>query len=179
MKNNNVALGFTAALLLIGVFIGISCSGGGNPEQVLNDQGYWEISASNITLQWKVVGSDLEVILSAPTTGWVSVGFDPSSRMQGANIILGKFDGGLVVRDDYGTGPTVHAQDSTTQDVTGIDGTEQSGSTTVRFTIPLDSGDSQDKPLTQGQSYKVILAYGASDNFDQQHSARASVTISL
>ena len=63
--------------------------------------------------------------------------------------------------------------------MTGIVGTEQGGTTTVNFTIPLDSGDSDDKTLVQGNSYRVLLAYGSNDNFDQQHAVKTSVTITL
>jgi hypothetical protein len=170
-----------SAVFLLGLLVSIGCNGGGSgPQQMLNDQGYWQISSSNITLQWKIVGTDLEVILSAPITGWVAVGFDPSNRMQGANIILGRVVpvNVLEVRDDYGSAPTAHSQD-VTNNVTGVEGTEQGGTTTVRFTIPLDSGDPEDKLLVQGTSYRVLLSYGSSDNFDQQHAVKTAVTITL
>jgi hypothetical protein len=180
MKESLVRIALIPALLLTGILVSTVHGGdGGNPEQERNDQGYWEITKADITLQWKVAETELEIILSAPTDGWVAVGFDPSNRMRGANFILGKVeDGRLVVRDDFGSGPTVHVRDSR-QDVTSIDGTEQGGKTTVRFSIPLDSGDSQDKPLVQGRSYTVLLAYGRNDSFNQRHATRTSVTITL
>ena len=174
-------IGISNIILFTGVLLYAGCAGGSEPEQVLNDQGYWEISKSGITLQWKVEGSNLDVILSAPTTGWVAVGFDPSNRMQGANIILGKVDNGIPeVRDDFGSAPTNHTMDAR-QDINTFDVTEQVGTTTVSFIIPLDSEDPMDKPLVEGESYKVILSYGSNDNdnFDQKHSTRTSVTITL
>ena len=174
-------IGISNIILFTGVLLYAGCAGGSEPEQVLNDQGYWEISKSGITLQWKVVGDNLDVILNAPTTGWVAVGFDPSNRMQGANIILGKVNNGIPeVRDDFGSAPTDHTED-VSQDVTPNGGTEVDGITTVSFIIPLDSEDPMDKPLVEGESYKVILSYGSNDNdnFDQKHSTRTSVTITL
>jgi hypothetical protein len=172
-------ISFTNIILLTGVLLYTGCAGGSEPEQELNEQGYWEISKSGITLQWKVDGSDLDVILSAPTTGWVAVGFDPSSRMQGANIILGKVETGTpIVRDDFGSAPTDHTEDVITN-VTVNGGTEVDGITTVSFSIPLDSGDSNDKPLAEGESYRVLLSYGSSDDFDQKHSTRTSVSITI
>ena len=111
----------------------------------------------------------------------MAVGFDPSNRMQGANIILGKVDNGIPeVRDDFGSAPTNHTMDAR-QDINTFDVTEQVGTTTVSFIIPLDSEDPMDKPLVEGESYKVILSYGSNDNdnFDQKHSTRTSVTITL
>lgn len=172
-------IGISNIILLTGVLLYAGCAGGSEPEQVLNDQGYWETSKSGIKLQWKVEGSNLDVILSAPTTGWVAVGFDPSNRMQGANIILGKVDNGIPeVRDDFGSAPTDHTDDDS-QDATINGGAEVDGITTIRFSIPLDSEDSNDKPLVEGESYKVILSYGSNDDFDQKHSTRTSVTITL
>ncbi len=62
-------------------------------KQFMNEEGYYEITGAKITLEWKIDGPDLEVILTAPTRGWVPVGFDPSSLMKDANLIIGYVKG--------------------------------------------------------------------------------------
>lgn len=48
-------------------------------------------------------GDQPEVILSAPTEGWVAVAFNPTEMMQGANFIIGYVqDGQVYIRNDYG-----------------------------------------------------------------------------
>ena len=58
--------------------------------------GYAEITSENITLKWKVDGKNLHVVVSAPTTGWISVGFDPTARMKDSNIIIGYVQNGVT-----------------------------------------------------------------------------------
>lgn len=48
------------------------------------------------------------------------------------------------------------------------------------FVIPLDSADSEDKPLVPGRTYTVLLAYHrTSTSFATPHSARGSVQMKL
>lgn len=147
---------------------------------------YKEITQNNITLKWMVSGSNLKVIVSAPTTGWVSVGFDPTqNNHKDANIIIGYVaDGSAYIQDNWGTGSFIHAADEVlggTDDVTDPDGTENAGTTEISFTIPLDSGDAFDRPLTVGQTYTVILGSGlnGADNFTSGHLRTAVVQIEI
>ena len=149
-------------------------------------QNWQEITVDGFTLRWAtIVGNNLAVELSAPTTGWVSVGFDPTQQMLNANIIIGYVDGTTtVLRDDFGWQNTSHKADTVlggTTDVTVDGGSETSGTTQIEFTIPLDSGDSYDRPLMIGSTYPVIFARGANgeDNFSSPHVFTSSSTIDL
>jgi hypothetical protein len=120
------------------------------------------------------------------TSGWVAVGLDPETRMQGANFVLGYVaDGATVIQDMFGNrpaGPDSHPADEQlggTDDILAFGGSEQDGLTTIEFCIPLDSGDEYDKPLVSGTSYPIILAFGAGDDPNSYHSARGYAEISL
>ncbi len=176
---------FLLSLVLL-AFCGCgSDDGGTGTDGGPDDEGFKQTSAGGVTLKWKVEGSNLSVKVSASTTGWVAVGFDPTSRMQNANIIIGYVSGSSVsIRDDYGSGPTAHQADTNgggTDDVTEKGGTQTGEVTEITFSIPLDSGDSRDRPLVEGNTYTVILARGpnGADIFTMQHGARASATITL
>lgn len=149
-------------------------------------QDWQEITVEGFTLRWATVaGNNLAVELTAPTTGWVAVGFDPVQVMKDANILIGYFASNTAsVRDDWGVGNTVHAADVSlggTSNLTVDGGSESGGSTEIKFTIPLNSGDSYDKPLVIGSTYNVILARGfdGADNFDSPHSAAAFASITI
>ena len=153
-------------------------------KQVLNEKGYYQITKMNITLQWRVKGEHLDVIVNAPTTGWVAVGFDPVRRMKGANIVIGFVkDAEVFIRDDYGVARTFHRADEKVggkDNITDVSGSETGGSTELAFTIPLDSGNPGDKVLVPGKDYTVLLAYGSKDNFTTYHNTRrTSVKIKL
>jgi hypothetical protein len=143
------------------------------------------VTSSSVTLSWLVRGDFLDVKLSAPTTGWVAVGWNPSNRMKDADIQVGFVSGGDVkIRDDFGTSQTRHESDESLggkSNVINISGSESGGTTQLAFTIPLSSGDRYDTTLSGGQNVKVILAYGAqgADDFDSYHAGRGFVEIKL
>ena len=174
---------YRASIILGLLAVLISCTSAG-PSQAQNEAGYMEITVGQMSLQWKILNAqDLEIILSAPTTGWVSVGFDPSSRMKDANFILcAVVSGAVTLSDDFRTDSFSHAPDITlggTEDVSIVGGTETADQTEVQFTIPLDSGDAFDKVLSSGNVYTVLLAYGATDSFSTKHEYRTSTQITL
>lgn len=157
------------------------------PVQTTNANGYQEITLSGIKLQWLVSGTNLEVIVSAPTTGRVAVGFRATNAagtfMQNANLILGMVVNGVAqARDDFGDSPFTHQADTAlggTDNVSSLSGTETNGTTEIRFTIPLDSGDAYDLVLVPGSSYELMLSYADADDFTTKHSVRAKATITL
>ncbi len=170
-------------VMIVSVFIFFSLVQAKTIRQSINRQGYNEITAEGITLQWKISGSLLEVVLTAPTDGWVAVGFDPTSLMKDANIIIGFVKDGIPeVRDDFGSWYTSHDPDESqggTTDVVITKGSESGKKTELAFTLPLDSGDPLDRTLVKGNTYTVILAYGTVDDFTTRHKKRTKVGITL
>jgi len=154
----------------------------------LQAQAEWQsVTAANITLEYRVSqnSQDLECRLTGATTGWVAVGFNPTSVMRNANIIIGYVSGGNTqLRDDWGTTNTSHVSDISlggTSDVTLISGTEEAGSTILHFSIPLSTADQYDRTLQVGQNYPIILARGANnaDNYTGMHADADVAQISL
>ncbi len=146
----------------------------GEYRHTLND------STTGIVVHWQNDATYLHVGLVSPGTGWVAIGFAPEQRMKGANIIIGAVkDGELLMQDHFGTVPTSHREDSTSQIVQAA-GTKAVGKTVIEFVIPLQSNDPSDKPLQAGQTVSVILAYHASsDSFSTRHSKRMTTQITL
>jgi hypothetical protein len=146
--------------------------------QTVNAEGFKEVRAENgMVVQWRVENTRLHVILQAPSTGWVGIGFHPDYKMQGANFIIGYVRRGeVIITDHFGTRKDRHDSDTKldgSEDVTVIGGSEEDGKTTVEFTIPLASDDSSDKPLVPGESTPILLAYGPQDNFTKVHTIEA------
>ena len=158
-------------------------------DEQLNGNGgnvFDSVTVSGITLQWHAdTLGFLHIKLSAPTTGWIAVGFDPSQGMLDANIIIDYVHSDTAyLRDDYGTGINTHEPDINSGGENNINesaGSEIDGITTLEFTIPLDSGDSRDRPLIIGNTYAVILAYGNddADDFDSYHQERTATQIDI
>ncbi len=168
----------TVVCLILAAVVGCGSETGNGADD------YESITVNNITLQWKTdTLGNLLVKVSAPTVGWVAVGFDPTIGMQDANIIIGYVVNDTVhIRDDFGTELHAHAADTAfdgVDNVVSMTGVENAGTTEISFTIPLDSGDIRDRVLVVGQSYSVILAWGTDDSFDMPHTVRVVTEIEI
>jgi hypothetical protein len=141
------------------------------------------VTVSGITFDWTIDGTYLTGTLTSPLTGWVSVGFNPTTVMKGADFIIGCVDKGeVIIRDDYGNRRTSHTPDSRgggSDDVTAVRGSESSAGTVITFRIPLDSGDERDHSFANGQTIPVIFAASRSDNLTSIHNIRGKTAITF
>lgn len=167
---------FTAGLPLLAVFIVFSTAGAADYQHSLQVQ--------KMTFDWSVNGDQLAVRLAAPTTGWVAVGFNPTKKMKDADIIIGYVKKGKVkILDEFGTAATQHKSDSKTggtNNVTVVGGTEEGKTTTIEFSIPLNSGDAKDTVIDPNADTTIILGYGPErDSFKVKHKFRTTITVNL
>ena len=134
-------------------------------------------SLDTFVVQW-LPNADSNLIrfrVSAPTTGWVSIGFNAMPRMEGSNIIIGYVvNDTAYIQDNYGSGGWTHEPDTLAggaDNISGKSGSEADGRTEIQFTIPLNSGDARDYTLELDRMYSIILAYGpdGSDDFTSLH----------
>lgn len=142
------------------------------------------LTVEKMTFDWSIEGDQLAVKLSAPTTGWVAVGFNPSSKMKDANIIIGYVKKGKVkIVDDFGTAATQHKDDTKVggaENVTVVGGSEEGDTTTIEFSIPLNSGDEKDGVIDPNGDTTVILGYGPDrDSFRMKHDFNATIVVNL
>ncbi|MDY0288095.1 MAG: DOMON domain-containing protein [Sphaerochaeta sp.] len=139
--------------------------------------------AKDWSFSWVFKADTIEFTMTAPTTGWVSLGFNPTSRMKGADYILAYVDKGeLFLSDEYGTGSTSHKSDLS---LGGEDSAKAlsflagGGRTTITFSLPQNSGDIYDTVFVEGEQCKVIAAYSSSKSLSSRHSKRGSAVIVL
>ncbi len=157
------------------------------PDGIVGEGEYaHQVEAGGVQFYWSTDAEFLYGALSAKTTGWVSVGFDPQERMQGADYIFGYVrEGQLFIEDMLGVRPFgagSHPPDTELggrNDIRESGGRESDGVTVIEFKISLDSGDAKDKPLRPGQSYKIVLAWGSRDDFSSMHGGYGYATITI
>jgi hypothetical protein len=143
-----------------------------------------EITSQKMTFSWKVDGSNLNVKISAPTKGWVGIGFNPTKEMKDAKFVLGYVkEGKAIVSDDFGIGDTKHDAVENLggkSDVTLVGGTEEADVTTVEFTLPLISTDTKGGKIDPAGETTVLLAYGPdNDSFKMRHKFRTKLSVNL
>lgn len=143
-----------------------------------------ELKDKKMTFAWKVDGDNLAVKLSAKTSGWVGIGFNPTKMMKDANYVLGYVKKGKAkIIDDFGVKDNAHKSDKKlggTSDAVLVGGSEEGGITTVEFLVPLKSEDIYDNTLDVNGETIVLLAYGAGrDSFKSKHKYRSTFKVNL
>ncbi len=133
-----------------------------------------ELERGRFIISWKNDQEFLYMALKAKTTGWLAIGFDPTSRMKDADMIFGWVeDGQATLLDLYSTGSTgPHPPDEElggTNDIIEFEGSEKDGYTTIEFKRKMDTGDTYDKVLIPGQRLNFIWAMSSSDSFNRKH----------
>jgi hypothetical protein len=142
------------------------------------------VKAGKFTFSYVIEGKNLKGSVSVKTNGWVAIGFNPKNIMQDANIIIGTIiDGKPFLSDDFGDEMFSHRPDTSiggTYNILAGDVKQDSGgTTTMSFTIPLDSGDPKDTKLVPGQKVKLIFSTGANFDIKKKHKDNAKATITL
>ena len=138
----------------------------------------------DMNFSWSIENDLIHVKLSAKTTGWVAVGFNPEKAMLHANIIIGYVKKGKVkIEDHFGNRKRGHSKDKKEggkNDIQNPAGTEENGFTTLTFTIPLDSGDKTDGVIKADGSNILIFAYGGKrDSTKSRHNYRSTYSVNL
>ncbi len=143
---------------------------GSTASKAADDPGYKSVTGAKVTFQWKVDGDKLDCILSAPTTGWVGVGFGHTGQMKGSEIFLGYVqDGQATIRDEFGDAINHHSPVTELGGqsiLTDESGTQTNGTTELRFSISLDAAGKGHVALAPGKQYLLLLAHapqGAAD----------------
>jgi hypothetical protein len=136
-----------------------------------------KFEADDMEVFWTIDKEQIHVKLTAKTTGWVAIGFDPESAMQGANIIIGAVKNGKVkIEDHYGDRKRGHSPDEKLggeNHVLNPAGEEADGVTTISFSLALDSGDKWDKAIVAQGTSRIMVAYGSGrDSFKAGHKYR-------
>jgi hypothetical protein len=139
----------------------------------MDSEGWKNVNIEDIGLSWMISEDSVTFRISAPTQGWVAVGFGGGPAMKDANLIIGYADEeGSHFRDDHGTSPVSHSADVNnggSDDLLSAEVIEEDGNTIFTFTLPLASDDELDPVMVPGESLRILLAYGNSDGFTGMH----------
>lgn len=137
-----------------------------------------------ITVYWAHDGQLLYIAAEAETAGWLGIGLDPDDRMQGADFIIAVHDGQPQIWDAWGVGRTgaTHPPDTEiggTFDILEYAVARDGGWLRLEALRPLISSDPNDKSLSPGQVYAIIVGIGSSSAFDAPHVFRGRGEMAL
>jgi len=139
--------------------------------------------SDRIELHWNVSGSEIYIGIKAQATGWISLGIDPENMMEGADYLIGGFDGeDPYAEDHYGNSGTTHLKDTLLggmDDILDYNSTENGGWTTLELKRNLSASDPYDKQVRTDGAMIVIWAYSDSDDPTAKHTRTISGTWNL
>ena len=176
------ALRFLPALMLLASTA--ACQESGEATARIEEGGWRSVQIEEVSVAWLEMEETYRFTVSAPTTGWVAVGFGGGPAMQDAAIVIGYEgdDGEAAVRDDHGTSPVTHEPDTElggTDDVSEVRAEQKEGVTEISFVVPQEPADDLDPELSAGMTLRLIVAYGDDDGFTGMHSAAHSSEVTL
>jgi len=122
--------------------------------------GSFSITSGDYQATYVVMGDNVMFSVSARTSGWVGIGVSDDGLMPNTDVVAGAVDGtGFFVDDRFATARNEPPVDPN-QDITDTVASFQNGFTTINFTRPRNSGDTNDISLDQCRF--LLYAYGGS-----------------
>lgn len=132
-------------------------------------------SEIGIEIFWEFGPERLYMALQSPISGWLAIGFEPSTRMNHAKIIMATFqDDELVLEEHIGTNPISHRKIEEVY-ISEFEGNNLEG-LLVEFVIPLDEDSIYD--IVEGEELAVILgSHRSSQNLFTKHTQRETIAL--
>jgi hypothetical protein len=142
-----------------------------------------EIVKNKMKVSWHYEGDRIFFEMSAPTDGWVTIGFNTTSGIKDAYLLMGNVvKGELQVVEHYTLSPgnykTINSLGEASQ-VKDIKGEENSNRTTLNFSLPIKAKSKYQKELSEGTEYTLIMAYSQEDDFEHHSIMRTSANVEL
>lgn len=142
-----------------------------------------KIEKNGMLVSWEEKGEWLEIEMSAPSQGWLAIGFNEHEGLAGTHLIMAAIRGKeLELSDRY----ILCAGDHRALSDLGIEerielisGEENTSGSRVSFRIPIHTPDDYHKNLLPGTSFHLLMAYSREDDFRHHSMMRTSVQITI
>lgn len=141
------------------------------------------ITKNGMTINWEFKDNRIYFEMSAPTDGWVAIGFNNSENTTGNYLIMGKVENGKeTVEEHYTISPGNYQSFNKLKintSVENIEGSETAKKTTIKFSLPIISSNKYAKDLKEKSDYILLIAYSQEDDFQHHSIMRTSSKITL
>lgn len=141
------------------------------------------ITKNQMTVSWHFEGDRIYFEISAPTTGWVTIGFNTETGISGAYLLMGNIINSKVnLVEHYTKSPGNYSPISklgAKSQIEDLEGLQQSRKSVIKFSLPTTSLSRYQKDLSEGKDYYMIMAYSQEDDFQHHSIMRTAVNIKL
>jgi len=141
------------------------------------------IRKNGVTVSWKFSGDRVYFEMSAPTDGWVTIGFNTTSSIKNAYLLMGNVVNekpSVIEHFTINSGNYSPVKDMGVEEsVSSVEGYESEENTVIKFSLPVKATNIYARNLDKGKEYVMILAYSQSDDFQHHSIMRTSAKIKL
>jgi hypothetical protein len=140
------------------------------------------VTAAGMKLRGSVVDGVLHAEVTAPTHGWVAVGVNTRPTLDGSVLVMAAVRQGVLVVEEHVAQPPNHPSRRSRGGVDGLlpgsVGAETTApTTTVRFALRLDTGDSFSLRPAPDAPLHITLAWSRDDDFGHHSAMRELVAV--
>lgn len=141
------------------------------------------ISKNKMKVIWQYKNDRIHFEMSAPTDGWVTIGFNATSGTKGAYLLMGNIEKGKPkIVEHYTINPgnykTISSLGETPQ-VNDVSGEATPNRSVLKFSVPIKAETQYQKDLSEGKEYTMIIAYSQEDDFQHHSIMRTSIHVKL
>lgn len=137
------------------------------------------LAVGGMELSYVLRQDSVDIVLSAPTNGWIGIGFNDQNSIVKSDLMLFHIvDGKTEAIDMYVVGMGNPKKDTELGGQHSIriqEGLEEDGQTTIRFSMALRSNDRYDYQHQLADDFWLILAYSTHDEFAHHSRMRKHV----
>ena len=141
------------------------------------------IDKNGMKVSWHFKNERIYFEMSAPTDGWITIGFNTNSGIQGASLLMGNvIDGKTNLVEHYTSNPGNYkpiTELGAAAQVENIEGTEGNNFTQIKFSLPIEALSQYQKDLKPNMDYFMILAYSREDDFQHHSMMRTHIKVTL
>lgn len=142
-----------------------------------------QIEKNGMKVSWRVSNDSIYFTMSAPTTGWIAIGFNESSSLTGTYLIMGRMrKGSPEVVEHYTLQPGSYRPISelgTTPTTTIISGSQTRLHTRIEFSIPARKVSKHHKNLLGEDYQNMLMAFSRHDDFQHHSVMRTSAKVRI
>lgn len=128
-----------------------------------------EVNIGGMNFRYEIIHDSIYGFLSAPTRGWIMIGFNSKNSVEGADFKFFRMVNGTVeVSDRKNIGNRTYPSDVTLggkNNVRVLKGAETVNRTSIYFVFPFQTKDVNDFQHRLNESFWLILAYSQDDDF--------------
>lgn len=137
------------------------------------------IHVNGMEMTYQVTDDSITILLMAPTSGWVGIGFNSEDNILGSDLLLFHVKGDQIHgKDMFVKGFGDPREDNSLQGSDSfriLSGSETVQQTQVQFRIPINNQDPFDFKHTLSKSFWLILAFSTHDEFDHHSHMRRHI----